>query len=154
MIMWWELEEWTSTCLCQVTGSQPSSLYEMTGFALKSCLETWWENQWQVADLCHSISWGEGSCRVMQPSRTGWYAAGGGRGANGVLKDLSLPHPSLSSAVNRTLPSPHLRVIQHCMISGTGYSPFCFPFSFTKVKEASVVFTSQCSFNKHSNICI
>lgn len=65
----------------------------MTGSAPKSCLEAWWENQWQVADLCHSISRGEGSCRVTQPPRTGWHVAGAGRGANGVLKDLSLPHP-------------------------------------------------------------
>lgn len=79
--------------------------------------------------------------------------AGRGRGANEVLKNFSLPHP-LSSTVNRALPSLRLCMIQPCVISGTAYSPFCFPFSFTMVKEASAVFTSQRQFNKHSNIYI
>lgn len=41
----------------------------------------------------------------------------------------------------------YLRVIQPCVVSGTVYSPVCLMCAFNKVKEASVIFTSQCSYN-------
>lgn len=93
MIWWWELENWMDHYPRPVTGAQTPSLYEMAGFVPKLCLKMLWENQWHVADLCHSISGVLGIHRIAQPSRIGWHVARSGREANGVLKDLSLPHP-------------------------------------------------------------